>query len=86
MWYRKSEAVRARRAASELRKIADLLERIGVDTDGQPHPEIGTIAENLTAIRMELGRTVRARGMSEAGRRSVADGFTNIGNALRTKS
>ncbi len=86
MWFKKSEAVRARRAASELRKIADLLERIGVDPKGQPHPEIATIAENLTAIRTELGKTVRARGMSESSRRAVAEGFTNIGKALRTKS
>jgi hypothetical protein len=86
MWFRLREKARARRAASELRKIADLLERIGVDPKGQPHPEIATIAENLTQIRMELGKTVRARGMSEGSRRAVADGFTNIGQALRTKS
>lgn len=86
MWFRRTEAARARRAASELRRIADLLERIEVDPKGHPHPEIATIAENLIAIRTELGKTVRARGMTDSSRRAVADGFTNIGNALRAKS
>ena len=86
MWFKRSEAATAKRAASELRQIADLLEKIEVDAKAQAHPEIATIAKNLKAIRMELGRTVRAGSMSASSRRAVADGFTNIGRALRTRS
>jgi hypothetical protein len=84
VWRKRTEAARGKRAAAELRKIADLLERIEIDPDGKPHPEISTIAENLKAIRVELGKTVRARGMSADSRRAIANGFTNIGKALRS--
>ncbi|HEV2216183.1 MAG TPA: hypothetical protein VGV88_01305 [Candidatus Dormibacteraeota bacterium] len=84
MWIKRSEAARGRRAAAELRKIADLLERVKVDPDGKPHPEIATIAENLKVIRIEMGKTVKARGLSDDSRRAIADGFTDIGKALRT--
>jgi hypothetical protein len=83
---KKSEARSAGQAASELRKIADLLERIKVNPKGRPHPEIATIAADLKAIRIELGKSVRAGAMSESSQRAIADGFTNIGNALGTKA
>jgi hypothetical protein len=83
---KRSEKATAKRAATELRQIADLLEKIEVDPKGEAHPEIATIAKNLKAIRVELGKTVRARSMSASSRRAVADGFANIGRALRTRS
>ena len=83
MWFKRSEAARGHVAAAELRKIADLLEKIEVDRNARPHPEIATIAKDLKAIRIELGKTVRARGMSDDSRRAIADGFTDIGEALR---
>jgi uncharacterized membrane-anchored protein len=86
VWIKKSEAARAKRAASELRKIADLLERIKVDPKGEPHPEIATIAEELKGIRVELAKTVRARGMNADSRRAIADGFADIGKALGRSS
>ena len=86
MWISQREATSARRAASEFRKIANYLERIGVDPEGRAHPEIKVIADNLTAIRKELAKTGKRRNLSEDGRQVVADGFNSIGNAMRGNS
>ena len=86
MWFKLREKATAKRAADELRQIAELLEKIEVDPKGQPHPEITTIYKNLSAIRREMSKTVRAHAMSASSRRAVAEGFTNIGRALRTKA
>jgi hypothetical protein len=86
VWRKKTEAATAKKAANELREIAELLEKIEVDLKAQAHPEIATIYKNLSTIRKELGKTVRAHSMSAASRRVVAEGFTNIGRALRSRS
>jgi hypothetical protein len=86
VWRKVTEKTTASKAAAELRKIADRLEEIGVDPKAAPHPEITTIYKNLSAISKELGKTVKSHSMSASSRRAVADGFANIGRALRTRS
>ena len=74
---------RAGKAADELRRIADLLERIAVSKEGGAHPELVSITSSLTSIRRGLEGTVKRGSMTAAERGQISAGFTSIGQSLR---
>lgn len=73
----------AGKAADELHRIADLLEKIEVSEMGGAHAEMASITSSLTAIRRSLERAVKRGRMTAAERAQISAGFTSIGKSLR---